>query len=100
MVSVVFPWLMVIQAVYFAFIVFIFPQAVAEDFSTIVIARVVAGGCAGALQNITGGIISDLWRPGKVQDFQKALYIWALLAGASTGSLFGGLIMKYSSWQW
>jgi MFS family permease len=86
--------------IYLLFIIFIAPQAVASNFATLIATRIFSGACAGVLENITGGIISDIWADEHSRSFPMAVYIWGLLAGVSFGPVFGGAIASVASWRW
>lgn len=88
------------QAIYIVLIIFIVPQAAAQNFATLIVTRIIAGACSGVLANITSGIVSDIWRPGRAKSFGTSLYIFALLAGLSMGSMFGSLAVHYTTWRW
>jgi MFS family permease len=81
-------------------IMFIIPQAAAQNFATLIVTRVITGSCSGTLANITSGIVSDVWRPGRAKSFGTSLYICALLAGLNMGPVFGSLIVRYTTWRW
>lgn len=87
-------------AIYAVLIIFIIPQALAENFATLIVTRVITGSCSGVLANITSGIVSDIWRPGRAQSFGTSLYIFALLAGLSMGPVFGSLVVRWTTWRW
>ncbi|KNG46036.1 multidrug transporter [Stemphylium lycopersici] len=87
-------------AIYVVLIIFIVPQALAENFATLIVTRIITGSCSGVLANITSGIVSDIWRPGRAQSFGTSLYIFALLAGLSMGPVFGSLVVRWTSWRW
>ncbi|EMD94556.1 hypothetical protein COCC4DRAFT_152745 [Bipolaris maydis ATCC 48331] len=86
--------------IYAVMIIFIIPQVVADNFATLIITRIITGSCAGVLANITSGIVSDIWRPGRVHSFCTSLYIFALLAGLNMGPVFGSLVVRYTTWRW
>ncbi|XP_014551799.1 hypothetical protein COCVIDRAFT_111968 [Bipolaris victoriae FI3] len=86
--------------IYAVMIVFIVPQALARNFATLILTRIITGSCAGVLANITSGIVSDVWRPGRVHSFCTSLYIFALLAGLNMGPVFGSLVVRYTTWRW
>lgn len=81
-------------------IIFHVPQALAQNFATLVITRIITGGCTGVLANATSGIVSDIWREGKAKSFGTSLYIWGLLAGLSMGPVIGSVIVHHTSWRW
>lgn len=87
-------------AIYVVLIIFIIPQALAKNFATLIVTRIIAGACSGVLANITSGIVSDIWRPGRAQSFSTSLYIFALLAGLNMGPVFGSLVVQYTTWRW
>ncbi|KAF2084054.1 MFS general substrate transporter [Saccharata proteae CBS 121410] len=87
-------------AAYCVFVVFIIPQAVCQNYATLIVSRVFSGGCAGILQNIAGGIVSDIWRGEGARSTPTALFIWAYLAGTTIGPVIGGAILKYLYWRW
>ncbi|KAH7407015.1 major facilitator superfamily domain-containing protein [Phaeosphaeria sp. MPI-PUGE-AT-0046c] len=88
------------MAIYIVLILFIVPQAAAQNFATLIVTRVIAGACSGVLANITSGIVSDVWRPGRAKSFGTSLYIFALLAGLSMGPVFGSLTVHHTTWRW
>lgn len=87
-------------AIYVVLIIFIIPQALAKNFATLIVTRIFAGSCSGVLANITSGIVSDIWRPGREQSFGTSLYIFALLSGLNMGPVFGSLVVQYTTWRW
>jgi len=88
------------QVIYAVLIIFIIPQALAHNFATLIVTRIVTGSCTGVLANITSGIVSDMWRAGRAKSFSTSVYIFALLAGLSTGPVFGSLVVEYTTWRW
>ncbi|KAL5419864.1 hypothetical protein PMIN06_001269 [Paraphaeosphaeria minitans] len=85
---------------YATLIVFTIPQAVAQNFATLIVTRIFTGGCSATLANITGGIVSDIWRDGRAKSFGTSLFIWGLLAGLNTGPIIGSAIVHYTTWRW
>ena len=86
--------------IYFAFILFIVPQALARNFATLVATRTFSGACAGILENITGGIVSDIWEDEFSRSLPMSIYVWGLVAGISFGPVFGGAIVSFKNWRW
>ncbi|CBX99577.1 similar to MFS multidrug transporter [Plenodomus lingam JN3] len=89
------------MVIYAVLILFIIPQALADNFATLVVTRIITGSCSGVLANITSGIVSDIWLGGRAKSFGTSLYIWCLLAGLSMGPVFGSLVVQYTTtWRW
>ncbi|KAI8932712.1 hypothetical protein NX059_010204 [Plenodomus lindquistii] len=88
------------MAIYAVLIIFLIPQAVANNFATLIVTRIITGSCSGILANITSGIVSDIWKEGKSKSFGTCLYIWCLLAGLSMGPVFGSLVVQCTTWRW
>ncbi|KAJ4288446.1 hypothetical protein N0V90_011681 [Kalmusia sp. IMI 367209] len=86
--------------IYATLIIFIIPQAVAQNFATLVVTRIITGGASATLANITAGIVSDIWRDGRAKSFGTSLYIWGILAGLSMGPVFGSVVVHYTTWRW
>jgi MFS family permease len=85
---------------YAVFFISVIPQAVAQNFSTLIICRFFAGSAAGVLQNGMDGIIADIWRGAVQRSLPVTIYVTALLIGVSLGPVFGGLIIHNYSWRW
>ncbi|OJD30868.1 multidrug transporter [Diplodia corticola] len=68
------------------------PQALAPGgaYPLLVAIRVLSGGAAGVLQNVTGGIVGDVWAGPRARSLPVALYIWALVGGLMAGTVAGG----------
>ena len=86
--------------IYAVLIIFIIPQALAKNFATIIVTRIITGSCSGVLANITSGIVSDIWKDGRAKSFGTSLYIFALLAGLNMVHVFGSLVVQYTTWRW
>lgn len=86
--------------IYAVLIIFIIPQAVAQNFATLIVVRIVTGSCTATLANITSGIVSDIWYAGLTKSFFTSMYIFALLSGLSMGPVFGSLVVQYTTWRW
>lgn len=86
--------------IYTVLIIFIIPQAVAQNFATLIVVRIITGSCTATLANITPGIVSDIWYAGLTKSFFTSMYIFALLSGLSMGPVFGSLVVQYTTWRW
>ncbi|QDS69109.1 hypothetical protein FKW77_010248 [Venturia effusa] len=88
-------------SVYLLFIIFVMVQAVAPNFATLIVARVIAGACGGVLQNSVDGIAADLWQNDKRnRTTSLTLYTLSLLGGVTFGPVFGGAIIRSLNWRW
>lgn len=86
--------------IYAVLIIFIIPQAIAHNFATLIVVRIITGSCTATLANITSGIVSDIWYAGLTKSFFTSMYIFALLSGLSMGPVFGSLVVQYTTWRW
>jgi MFS family permease len=85
---------------YGMFTAFVIPQAVAENFTTLIVCRFVAGCCAGVLQDIMDGIISDIWANAEQRSLPVTIYVFSLLVGVTLGPVIGGGITSTLNWRW
>jgi MFS family permease len=66
---------------YIIFLLFVIPQAVAQNFATFIICRFFAGCCGTVLQDAMDGIVADIWAKATERSLPVSCYIFALLAG-------------------
>ncbi|KAJ5240949.1 uncharacterized protein N7469_002540 [Penicillium citrinum] len=85
---------------YLCFICFVIPQAVAQNFATLVVTRFFAGGCVAILANTSATVIGNVWDSEKARNVPVSLYIVTYLAGSSIGPVIGAPIYYYLSWRW
>ena len=88
------------QVSYATFFVFIIPQAVAQNFATLVATRFFAGCAGGVLQDVMDGIIADIWPDAVSRSLPVTCYVFSLLAGVTFGSVMGGTIITALNWRW
>ncbi|KIV92963.1 hypothetical protein PV10_04214 [Exophiala mesophila] len=82
------------------FICFIIPQALAQNFATLIISRFFTGGCVSILSNTSATVIGNIWDGEKARTIPMSLYITAYVTGSSTGPVIGGVIFQYLNWRW
>lgn len=76
-------------------------QGIAQNFATLIVARVIAGSCGGALQNAIDGMVADIWgEDERKKSFCLSVFILALTGGVTIGPVMGGLIIRSLSWRW
>lgn len=90
---------------YVAFVLFIIPQAVAQNFATLIVTRFFSGGCASLLANTIASVIPDVWATEEERSIPVGLYILLYLWGSTLGPpVFGGvtqfLATDSESWRW
>lgn len=86
---------------YALFTIFVMVQAVAMNFATLIVARVIAGSCGGVLQNVIDGMAADIWgQDTKRRTLSLSVFIFALLGGVTFGPVLGGLVIRSLEWRW
>lgn len=85
---------------YTVFFIFVIPQAVAQNFATLIVCRFFAGGAAGILQNGMDGIIADIWAGAVGRSLPVTIYVTGLLMGVSLGPVYGGAIVSSLDWRY
>ncbi|RAK72301.1 putative MFS multidrug transporter [Aspergillus fijiensis CBS 313.89] len=85
---------------HFVFILFLVPQAVAQNFATLVVTRFFAGGCVAVLGNSAASVIGNIWGSERERTKPVSLWIVAYLGGSSIGPVLGASILQFLSWRW
>ena len=85
---------------YGLFVVFVIPQAVAQNFATLIVCRFFAGCCGGVLQDAMDGIIADIWEGATARSNPVSCYVFSLLAGVALGPVLGGAVVGSIYWRW
>ncbi|KAE8167414.1 MFS multidrug transporter [Aspergillus tamarii] len=84
---------------YGLFTIFLIPQALAQNFATLVVCRAIAGAFGGTLQNCADGIASNLFLHHRERVFPLTLYTFTLLFGVTMGPVLGA-IAEPLGWRW
>lgn len=85
---------------YIVYLLFLVPQAVAQNFATLVACRFFAGACVSVLANTAAGVISNIWEGDRGRTVPTSLYITAYLTGSSCGPVIGGIVLEKLGWRW
>lgn len=86
---------------YAIFLLMIVPQAVAQNFATLVVTRFFSGGCAALLANTISSMIPDMWATDEERNLPISLYILMYLLGSTIGPpIFAGALEYLDSWRW
>lgn len=85
---------------YVLFVAFVVPQALAQNFATLIVSRFIAGCCGGVIQDVMDGIIADVWPGPEQRSSPVTIYVLSLLVGVSAGPAFGGAVVSHLDWRW
>lgn len=85
---------------YVSFFCFVIPQAVAQNFATLIVTRFFAGGCVAILANTSATVIGNLWDSERSRNVPVSLYIVTYLVGSSSGPVIGAPIYQFLGWRW
>ncbi|KAK3696509.1 hypothetical protein LTR37_017927 [Vermiconidia calcicola] len=89
---------------YAFFILMIIPQALAQNFATLLVTRFFSGGCVALLANTVASIIPDVWEGDKARSIPVGLYILFYLMGSTLGPpMFAGVVddrLHVRDWRW
>ncbi|KAL4892837.1 MFS multidrug transporter [Aspergillus ambiguus] len=84
---------------YILFTVFLIPQALAQNFATLVVCRAIAGALGGTLQNCADGLASNLFLCHRQRVLPLTLYTFTLLFGVTMGPVLGAAVDPLG-WRW
>ena len=87
------------QTCYVLFAIFIIPQALAQNFATLLVSRVLAGAFGGTVQNAADGIVANVFLHHHERALPLTLYTLALLMGVTMGPVLGALFEPLG-WRW
>lgn len=85
---------------YFVFLCFIIPQALAQNFATLVVTRFFAGGCVSILANTVSAVICDVWEGDVGRTVPMSLFVTVYLVGSTLGPVIGAAIFEALNWRW
>ncbi|KAJ6148860.1 hypothetical protein N7471_000059 [Penicillium samsonianum] len=74
------------------------PCALAPNFGTIVICRIL-GGLSSAGGSVTLGMVADMWEP-EGQQYAVAFIVLSSVAGSVIAPIVGGFVATFLSWRW
>ena len=82
------------------FSIFVLPQAFAQNFATLIIARIFSGGSAGIVVLTLGGIIGDIWDGPHARTIPLNVYVLFYMSGLALGPVIAGGVLKHLNWRW
>ncbi|PSK48620.1 hypothetical protein B9Z65_134 [Elsinoe australis] len=87
-------------ASYAMFLLFVFPQALVQNFAGFIIIRFFAGGFVSLVANCIVGICCDIWDGERGRSIPVASYITLYLSGSSMGPVMGAAVLTKLHWKW
>lgn len=85
---------------YGLFTISIIPQALAQNFATLIVVRVFAGALGGIVQNSVECTIADTWSDSKEQSLPITLFILVFVGSFTAGPVIGAGIASRLNWRW
>lgn len=85
---------------YLLFLCFLIPQALAQNFATLVVTRFFAGCCVAILANTAAAVAGNVWNTEWSRSIPVSLYILGYMGGSSMGPVMGAAIYQSLSWRW
>lgn len=82
------------------FTLFLIPQALAPNFATLIVVRIVSGATGATICAIVDGIATDLWSDERGRGRAVVVYTFALVGGYTMGAVVGGAVMTGLGWRW
>ncbi|PNS17256.1 hypothetical protein CAC42_6939 [Sphaceloma murrayae] len=87
-------------ASYVMFLLFVFPQALVQNFAGFIVIRFFAGGFVSLVANCIVGICCDIWEGERGRSVPVASYITVYLSGSSLGPVMGAAVLTTLHWKW
>lgn len=87
-------------ASYIMFLAWLFGQAFAPSFATMVVVRFFGGGASSVVINCAGGTVTDIWETAGERSFPMSLYGMTGVVGIALGPFIGGAIQRNLDWRW
>lgn len=88
----------ILQASLFLVNIWQLPVALAPNFATIIVSRVL-GGLSSAGGSVTLGMIADMWEADD-QQYAVAFVVFSSVGGSILGPIVGGFSEAYLDWRW
>ncbi|GIZ36849.1 hypothetical protein CKM354_000031500 [Cercospora kikuchii] len=86
---------------YGLFLAMMIPQAVAQNFTTLIVTRIIAGGSVAVLANTIASAIPDMWETDEARSVPVGLYILLYVTGNTAGPVIFAPVMQFiGNWRW
>lgn len=90
---------MVSKILYLIFTATLIPQALAQNFATLLVVRIIAGFVGGVLQNALEQVVPDIWATDKQRNLPITFYTFMYVSGVTLGPVLGAVVHELS-WRW
>ncbi|KAL9629053.1 MAG: hypothetical protein Q9204_005497 [Flavoplaca sp. TL-2023a] len=84
---------------YLIFTAMVIPQALAQNFATLLVFRAIAGFVGGVLQNVLEQVAPEIWTTEKERNLPITIYTFVYVSGVTLGPVFGAIVHELS-WRW
>lgn len=83
-----------------AMIIFMIPQALAQNFATLVSNKAISGGFVGIIATSAATFLTSLWDDEAIRGLWIGCYVVSYLVGSSIGPVIGAAIHVRLGWRW
>ncbi|KAL8874723.1 MAG: hypothetical protein Q9198_006829 [Flavoplaca austrocitrina] len=84
---------------YLSFTTMVIPQALAQNFATLLVVRAIAGFVGGVLQNVLEQVAPEIWTTEKERNLPITIYTFVYVSGVTLGPVLGAIVHDLS-WRW
>ncbi|KAL8893849.1 MAG: hypothetical protein Q9192_004861 [Flavoplaca navasiana] len=84
---------------YLIFTAMVIPQALAQNFATLLVVRAIAGFVGGVLQNVLEQVAPEIWTTEKERNLPITIYTFVYVSGVTLGPGLGAIVHELS-WRW
>ncbi|KAL8982059.1 MAG: hypothetical protein Q9205_003334 [Flavoplaca limonia] len=84
---------------YLIFTAMVIPQALAQNFATLLVVRAIAGFVGGVLQNVLEQVAPDIWATDKDRNLPITIYTFVYVSGVTLGPVLGAIVHDLP-WRW
>ena len=89
----------VLKLLYLMFTAMVIPQALAQNFATLLVVRAIAGFVGGVLQNVLEQVAAEIWTTEKERNLPITIYTFVYVSGVTLGPVLGAIVHDLS-WRW
>jgi MFS family permease len=90
----------VLLGTYFCFVCLLIPIGLARNFETLVVVRLLSGGCVPLMSDAVASIASNVFHGDQARTIPISLYVLVYLGATSLGPVVGASILQFLHWRW